>query len=63
MPLNDRLQTAGDCHFEAIAASDDTELFEITREKYYQPLFIAVSLVGAYNKLIERKNEQLKIPC
>jgi len=35
----------------------------IDREKYYQPLFIAVSLVGAYNKLIERKNEQLKIPC
>ncbi len=29
------------------------------REKYYQPLFIATGLVSAYNKLIERKNEQL----
>ena len=33
------------------------------REKYYQPLFIAVGLVSAYNKLIERKNEQPKLPC
>jgi hypothetical protein len=33
------------------------------REKYYQPLFIATGLVNAYNKLIERKNEQLKLPC